>query len=468
MKELQFKTGGRRLRIEDLEALQDGIKGASAFFGASGRDYVVTGCEVTVNQVVCDPNHSNLTASVGKVWDHIYLTISSGYVWMDGKLRKVEGKTVTISNINENVYIVKKDLLSGNSIVYFDGTVGQQFEDYGAEIIVTTEVPASAHLAAISNVDITNITNLSLLGYKFHNFKDSFLSVLAVSRSGCQLDNNAQLSLISTVNEQDSTAELDGSKIKFTFDKHNGHPMSTLVEAGGITLYDDDGSTPVKINMSGISAPGIWADKLYTPDGNSVNVSDLHKVFSALSNNIIQINSDNLRLTFGKEDDGDEQYTEIKPSKIVVQRDDYGTTIDGDTVKTNYLRASSIYAGIDENGNDKFIECNELLSKNGGRLADGSTLSIYNLNNAPTRSWIELAPGGITLTKSSPDGRGVTSYLGPGELNVDNVVAKRFCIGTNVSDSEKGITKDIVIGNYTMRVVGGIIVRYFSGEDPDQ
>lgn len=468
MKELKFKTGGRRLRIEDLEAMQDGIKGASAFLGASGRNYVVTGCEVTVSRAVRNPNYSSLTGAGGKVWDSIQLYISDGYIWMSGKLRKVTGQSVTIKNLNENVYIVKKDVLTGNNIVYFDGTVDQQFLDYGAEIVVTTEVPETTHLAITPTVNLANQSNPSNMGYKFANFKDSFLSILAVPRSGCQLDDKAKLSFISTVNEQDSIAELGGDKIKFTFDRRDGHPMSTVLEAGGITLYNDDGSTPVMIDMSGISAPGVWTNTIYTDSGNGVNVNELYKVFHALSSNIVQINSNNLRLTFGRDDDGDEQYTEIRPSKIVVQRDDYGTTIDGDKIETNYIRASSIFAGHDENGNDVYLEANELFSKKGGRLADGSSLSIYNLNTAPTRSWIELNPGGITMAKTSRDGRGITAYIGAGEINVANMVASQFIVGSSSEDGKRGITNDIRIGDYTLRVVGGIITAYFSGADPDQ
>lgn len=459
MRELQFKTGGRRLRIEDLEALQDGIKGASAFLGASGRNYVVTGCEITVNQAVANQSSSSLPDSGSKIWDSIQLDITSGYVWMDGKLRKVEGKTVTISNINENVYIVTKDTLSGNNIVYFDGTIGQQFEDYGAEIIVTTNVPDSAYLAVLPSVDVTNDTNPTKLGYKFLNFNDSFLSIFAVPRSGCQLDNKARLSFISTVNEQDYTAALDGSKIKFTLDRHNAYPISTLVEAGGITLYDDDGSTPVIINISGISAPKVCTDKLYTSSGKIINVSDLYKVLNNLSDNNIQIDSNIIRLTYGVDEDGDERYTEIIPSKIVVHGDDFSTTISEDTVETTHLKISNIYAGLDEKGYERWIGVNKLLTTAGGTLDNGASLTIYNSNKDHKLS---LSPEFFRMSTENSEGTTDITEICSNFISSTHIEAhENFIVYDHIDESIKpGITTDVSIGDKILRIVGGIIVGY--------
>lgn len=71
MKEFVTKRGGRHLFNEDFDNLQDTILGIAEFFKACGNEYIISGCE--------------------KDGDYI----NGGYVFLDGKIRKVERTDVS-------------------------------------------------------------------------------------------------------------------------------------------------------------------------------------------------------------------------------------------------------------------------------------------------------------------------------------------------------------------------------------
>lgn len=71
MKEFVTKRGGRHLFNEDFDNLQDTILGIAEFFKACGDEYIISGCE--------------------KDGDYI----NGGYVFLDGKIRKVERTDVS-------------------------------------------------------------------------------------------------------------------------------------------------------------------------------------------------------------------------------------------------------------------------------------------------------------------------------------------------------------------------------------
>ena len=100
MKEVQFKTGGRRLRIEDLQAIQESALAATSFMNASDTNFVVSGCAIDVLSRTADPTEAHAYISYN-------MSVSAGYVYLGGKLRKLTAKPLiqTDVNLNKNLYI---------------------------------------------------------------------------------------------------------------------------------------------------------------------------------------------------------------------------------------------------------------------------------------------------------------------------------------------------------------------------
>lgn len=475
MKELQFKTGGRRIRIEDFEALQDSVKGASAFYGASGEFFVVTGCVVTVSRAVRNPSYGSLTGFGSKVWDNIQLSISDGYVWMDGKLRKVEGKTVNISNINETVYIVPKDVLTGGNIVYFDGTVGQQFFDYGAEIIVSTKSPEDdrfTYIALTPKVDVMDSRNPSSLGYKFLDFKSGFLAKLALPRAGGAFDNKAKISLENTTETFNNKISLSGDSI--AVESYEGGHKKRAVEftSDGFTFFDEDGDMECEIGRDCIWHTKIMSDYFCDREGHEVDAYELGRFFEKLSKNVIQFNENNIKLTWGVEEDGDERCTTIQPHQITVRNDDDNTVITGSSVTTNQVCCELLYGGFDMNNGERWIEARKLFTTDGGSLDNGASLVMYAKQPGTLMGEeLYLGPGAVRLTKTKENGTSeVTSMDSLHISSTDIVGVKFYASGATGTTAKPGVTVDIPVGDKILKVIGGIVVGYHTvgTADPDQ
>ena len=410
MKELQFKTGGRRLRIEDLEALQDGIKGASAFLGASKQNFVVTGCEVSVTRAVLNRNYDPITGTGGNFWASVQLTISDGYVFMDGKLRKVAGKVFNITNVNEVVYLVVNNNLT-NNIIYYDGTVGSQFHDYGAELIMSKNEPEGTFMLMNENVNLKSSRNPSLIKFKFSDFKTGFLSVLALPRSGGNLDNNATVIFESMSDNSVSKVEIDGNSARFKSITNGKSGRSLHVFSDGLNFFDDDGDFGSEIRNEYIAIPRVMADYIGDRSGNEVDTEDLCPFFAKLKKNIIQFNDDSIQLVRG-----------VKDSENVVLR--------GDKL---HLSPGVVSINKSYDNFDSEVYSNELY----------------------------LSAEAARLTKAKTDGSMEFTSIDSSRISSNNIVGAKFYVSSIVGSTTKpGITVDIPVGDKILKIVSGIVIGY--------
>lgn len=116
MKEYQSTTGGRHAYNTDFKNLQELALAMQEVFRECGENFVISGCAVTVGGTV---------------------SVTDGYVYIDGKVRKV---SATSGLKASNLHIVSKQR-NGDQIPYADKTVSPQYIEYYAEVV--NESPVS-------------------------------------------------------------------------------------------------------------------------------------------------------------------------------------------------------------------------------------------------------------------------------------------------------------------------------------
>lgn len=365
MKELQFKTGGRRIRIEDIEALQEGIIGSNAFLGASGQNFVVTGVVPTLTKAVGNPGYNHNFG--GNYYTLLQFAISEGYVWLAGKLRKVAATNITCTPTNSQLYIVPKDTVIGNQIIYFDGSTGQQFYDYGAEIIASSAMPEGEYIGLTSTLNYTYATQVNV---RFTDYKTGYLSVLAMPKSGGLFDENAKTTWYSGEDGADGSSHVsvdpqNGVELFCKTDSSTANKLTLSAE--GISVWGKNGSqqSSVHINMEQIEAPTILSEKLSSIlTDDSCDVDDIISFFKTLSHQNILFGQDNLHVTWGKDDDGDEVYTHVAPGEIIIRRDDDSALITDKEINIENVDCQYIVTGYDEEGHKVYTPVNDFLTKN--------------------------------------------------------------------------------------------------------
>lgn len=143
MKEFYGTTGGRTAFNEDFEALRDLALAFHHIFDCCEANFVISGCKYELGRGVG-----------GAI---AYISISDGYVWLDGKVRKVNSTIIRNAN---TAYIVANDR-NGQQINYATrGVFGEMSYDYGTNVISTIPNGASCiaiGLGAKTNSDIRNI-----------------------------------------------------------------------------------------------------------------------------------------------------------------------------------------------------------------------------------------------------------------------------------------------------------------------
>ncbi len=122
MKEFVTKRGGRYLFNEDFDNIQDTINVIAKFFEDSGLAFVISGCKV-------DGNY-----------------ITGGYVFLDGKIRKVE--RTDVSGIQPPYCICAHDIEYKRN--YKDGTNNVVAVDYKTNIVPLSDNPTSAYIVSDS------------------------------------------------------------------------------------------------------------------------------------------------------------------------------------------------------------------------------------------------------------------------------------------------------------------------------
>lgn len=109
MKEFQSTTGGRHVYNTDFKNLQELALAMQELFRSCGGNFVISGCDVTSGST---------------------LSVSEGYVYIDGKVRYASAA----SGLSEsNLYIIPAQR-NGDSIPYADGNNSNQYIEYYAEV----------------------------------------------------------------------------------------------------------------------------------------------------------------------------------------------------------------------------------------------------------------------------------------------------------------------------------------------
>lgn len=123
MKEFVTKRGGRYLFNDDFDNLQDTISAIASFFSGLGQDFVISGCEL-------DGNYLN-----------------GGYVFLDGKIRKVE--RTDVSGLQPPYCICAYDVEYTRP--YKDEVENIVAVDYKTQIVESSSNPDGEYIESDSN-----------------------------------------------------------------------------------------------------------------------------------------------------------------------------------------------------------------------------------------------------------------------------------------------------------------------------
>ena len=219
MKEFYGEPGGRTAFNEDFEALRDLALSFHHIFDDCDENFVLWGCDVT----------KTVSAS------SVSFVISDGYVWLDGKIRKVNKSTIT--NVEAPFYIIPKDT-SGTQINYaVKGTSGEMYYEYGTE--VTTREPIETGFIMLGEgITKPTINNTLLNNYvlvkknvekQVINSKTSFLNEVFASNV-----------ILSNDNITASFEVTDNDSLKI-FINQNELPVISYEISNGIKCYNSSG-----------------------------------------------------------------------------------------------------------------------------------------------------------------------------------------------------------------------------------
>lgn len=141
MKEFQSTTGGRHVYNTDFKNLQELALAMQELFRACGGNFVISGCDVTTGDTI---------------------SVSEGYVYIDGKIRHVSAASGLSAS---NLYIVASQR-NGDSIPYADGNNSNQYIEYYAEVKNTS----SASGACIAyNSSSQSFPNLATIFFNYYS-----------------------------------------------------------------------------------------------------------------------------------------------------------------------------------------------------------------------------------------------------------------------------------------------------------
>lgn len=161
MKEYLSKRGGRYLFNEDIHHLQELALSITEMFKDSGQNFVISGCKVSTPAIWGD----------GSI---ISISVSEGYVFLDNKIRKVNGFTHQIRNNGESVSvgIYARDV-DGPEITYIDGNTDHQYKEYtafvGVNYVPETDVPSILASRDGNNFEFPNLRTAFFAHYCLMN-----------------------------------------------------------------------------------------------------------------------------------------------------------------------------------------------------------------------------------------------------------------------------------------------------------
>ena len=204
MKEYRSRNSGRYVFNEDMHNLQELALSPVELFRDCGLDFVISGCNVSVS-----------------VNNDIYtIDVTSGYVYLDGKIRKVPAFSGTTANISTiGIYATQP---TAPQITYFNGDTDYMYNDYASEVKVNFENTGEAacimaqlkgadlyafpnlrtaffnHYCIMNNGTIGHVDSLSasVINTVALSINDTNINDIFVKKSGGTLNNNATLTLV--------------------------------------------------------------------------------------------------------------------------------------------------------------------------------------------------------------------------------------------------------------------------------
>lgn len=218
MKEFRSRNSGRYIFNEDIHNLQNLALSMTEMFKDSGVDFVISGCGITVTQ-----DNGVYTVSVG-----------SGFVFLDNKVREVAAFTGTTSAINTIGLFATTPVAP--QITYVSGDTDYQYNDFAAEVRLNSE-ETNGRLLAVLDGGV----------YKFPNLKTGYFAHY------CILNNGTAGHLDSLVaGEIDvTTLKIGGTNVNSLFVKKAGDTMNN-----GATLTFTNGSKNTVIGPASLSVGG--------------------------------------------------------------------------------------------------------------------------------------------------------------------------------------------------------------------
>lgn len=141
MKEFLSTTGGRHVYNTDFKNLQELALAMQELFRACDGNFVISGCEVTVGDTI---------------------SVSDGYVYIDGKIRQVSAASGLSAS---NLYIVANQR-NGDSIPYADGNNSNQYIEYYAEVKNTSSTSGAC---IVYNSSSKSFPNLATVFFNYYS-----------------------------------------------------------------------------------------------------------------------------------------------------------------------------------------------------------------------------------------------------------------------------------------------------------
>lgn len=270
MKEYRSRNSGRYVFNEDMHNLQELALSPVELFSDCGLDFVISGCTITITQ-----NNDLYT-----------INVASGFVYLDGKIRKVEAFTGTAASINSiGIYATQP---TAPQITYFNGDTDFMYNDYAAEIRVNFD--NSLNIACV-------LAQQNNSAYVFPNLRTAFFNHYCIMNNGTigQINSlvageiNVTTLKINSNNVTSLFVQKSGDSMNnnatLTFTKGNNH---TVITGESITV---DGTVSAEnISLSGIAeiAGDITANSFIKANGTS---SQFLKADGSVDNTVYATNS---------------------------------------------------------------------------------------------------------------------------------------------------------------------------------
>ena len=215
----------------DFKDLLDVSLSATELFRACGADFVISGCD----------------------YDSANGVVNAGYVWLSGKIRKIESTPVASANM---LRIIVSDS-DGESINYADGTAHKRNSIFGAEVVNSTSNEGIAFDGTVN---------------RFPNLADVFFNYYALVKNAASQTVNAVVKFNKRVDFGNNGAVIQNgtSNTSIYVDSSGKLCLKVLGTVGGAGVV-------YKMSDSGVVSAYSGSDVLWSINGNdgTVSVSNL-------------------------------------------------------------------------------------------------------------------------------------------------------------------------------------------------